>query len=88
MHFCCNIVLIDGVVVDNSSSPIGGILGVLGGTNTSVVLINGRNTKKTGHGFCANELPEEPEKHLEICDGTKFEIRGVRVSELIGRVVG
>jgi len=31
-------------------------------------------------------LPETQE-HLEICDGTKFERRGVRVSEVMGRVI-
>ena len=36
--------------------------------------------------FCANDLPETQE-HLEICDGTKFERRGVRVSEVMGRVI-
>ena len=36
--------------------------------------------------FCTNNLPETQE-HLEICDGTKFERRGVRVSEVMGRVI-
>ena len=36
--------------------------------------------------FCKNDLPETQE-HLEICDGTKFERRGVRVSEVMGRVI-
>ena len=36
--------------------------------------------------FCENNLPETQE-HLEICDGTKFERRGVRVSEVMGRVI-
>ena len=36
--------------------------------------------------FCENDLPETQE-HLEICDGTKFERRGVRVSEVMGRVI-
>ena len=44
--------------------------------------------KKTSEGlscrFCENNLPETQE-HLEICDGTKFERRGVRVSEVMGR---
>ena len=30
--------------------------------------------------FCAQE-------HLEICEGTKFERRGVRVSEVMGRLI-
>ena len=34
--------------------------------------------------FCANNLPETQE-NLEICDGTKFERRGVRISEVMGR---
>ena len=29
----------------------------------------------------------EAQKHLEICDGTKFERRGVWVSEVMGRVI-
>ena len=29
----------------------------------------------------------ETQDHLEICDGTKFERRGVRVSEVMGRVI-
>ena len=41
--------------------------------------------KKSSEGltcrFCENNLPETQE-HLEICDGTKFERRGVRVSEV------
>ena len=36
--------------------------------------------------FCANDLPETQE-HLEICEGTKFERRGVRISEVMGRVI-
>ena len=36
--------------------------------------------------FCTNDLPETQE-HLEIFDGTKFERRGVRVSEVMGRVI-
>ena len=36
--------------------------------------------------FCTNDLPETQE-HLEICDGTKFERRGVRVSEVMGIVI-
>ena len=36
--------------------------------------------------FCKNDLPETQE-HLEICDGTKFERRGVRVSEVMGKVI-
>ena len=36
--------------------------------------------------FCKNDLPETQE-HLEICDGTKFERRGVKVSEAMGRVI-
>ena len=36
--------------------------------------------------FCANDLPETQE-YLEICDGTKFERRGVRVSVIMGRVM-
>ena len=31
-------------------------------------------------------LPETQE-HLEMCEGTKFERRGVRISEVIGRVI-
>ena len=46
--------------------------------------------KKSSEGltcrFCENNLPETQE-HLEICDGTKFERRGVRVSEVMGRVI-
>ena len=46
--------------------------------------------KKSSEGltcrFCGNNLPETQE-HLEICDGTKFERRGVRVSEVMGRVI-
>ena len=34
--------------------------------------------------FCANDLTETQE-HLEICDGTKFERRGVRVRDVIER---
>ena len=29
----------------------------------------------------------ETQEHLEICDGTKFERRGVRVIEVMGRVM-
>ena len=29
----------------------------------------------------------EIQEHLEICDGTKFERRGVRISEVMGRVI-
>ena len=36
--------------------------------------------------FCTNNVPETQE-HLEICDGTKFERRGLRVSEVMGRVI-
>ena len=36
--------------------------------------------------FCANNLPETQE-HLEMCEGTKFERRGVRISEVMGRVI-
>ena len=36
--------------------------------------------------FCANDLPETQE-HLEMCEGTKFERRGVRISEVMGRVI-
>ena len=36
--------------------------------------------------FCANDLPETQE-HLEICEGTEFERRGVRISEVMGRVI-
>ena len=36
--------------------------------------------------FCPNDLPKT-QKHLEICDGTKFERRGVWVSEVMGRVI-
>ena len=35
--------------------------------------------------FCTNGVPETQE-HLEICDGTKFERRGLRVSDVMGRV--
>ena len=31
-------------------------------------------------------LPETQE-HLEMCEGTKFERRGVRISEVMGRVI-
>ena len=34
--------------------------------------------------FCANNLPETQE-HLDICEGTKFERRGVRISEVMRR---
>ena len=36
--------------------------------------------------FCTNNLPETQE-HLEMCEGTKFERRGVRISEVMGRVI-
>ena len=36
--------------------------------------------------FCTNDLPETQE-HLENSYGTKFERRGVRVSEVMGRVI-
>ena len=29
----------------------------------------------------------QTQEHLEICDGTKFERRGVRVSEVMGRLI-
>ena len=49
-----------------------------------------RKGKKTPESlicrFCANNLPETQE-HLEICEGRKFERRGVRVSEVMGRVI-
>ena len=36
--------------------------------------------------FCKNDLPETQE-HLEICEGTKFERRRVRVSEVMAWVI-
>ena len=36
--------------------------------------------------FCTNGVPETQE-HLEICDGTEFERRGLRVSDVMGRVI-
>ena len=36
--------------------------------------------------FCTIGVPETQE-HLEICDGTKFERRGLRVSDVMGRVI-
>ena len=36
--------------------------------------------------FCANYLPETQE-HLDICDGTRLERRGARISEVMGRVI-
>ena len=54
---------------------------------------NSKNAPKGQKAFCiltcrfsANDLPETQE-HLEICEGTKFERRGVRVSEVMGRVI-
>ena len=35
---------------------------------------------------CANDLPETLE-HLNICHGTVFERMGVKVSEVMGRVI-
>ena len=37
-----------------------------------------------------NQKPSRKEKtqeHLEMCKGTKFERRGVRISEVMGRVI-
>ena len=48
---------------------------------TPINLINSKTCRS-----CTNDLPEIQE-HLEICDGTKFERRGVRVSEVMGRVI-
>ena len=36
--------------------------------------------------LCANNLPGTQE-HLEMCEGTKFERRGVRINEVMGRVI-
>ena len=36
--------------------------------------------------FCANNEPETQE-HLEMCTETEFERRGVRINEVMGRVI-
>ena len=36
--------------------------------------------------FCADNV-QETQEHLEMCTGTEFERRGVRISEVMGRVI-
>ena len=36
--------------------------------------------------FCADNV-QESQEHLEMCTGTEFERRGVRISEVMGRVI-
>ena len=58
-------------------------------TGLSARLQPSQKGKKTSESltcrFCKNDLPETQE-HLEICDGTKFERRGVSFSEVMGKV--